>query len=213
MPEELWEKVGEYCINDVITTEEVFNARKQDYNARLILSQLSGLTPNDTTQRHTAKIIFGNDPHPQDKFIYTDLSETFPGYTFENGKSEYMGEDPKEGGYVYAEPGMYSNVRVLDITSMHPYSLIILNMFGPYTKRFEELVKARVAVKHRDLESASVMLDGALKPFLNGDLDDLAYALKIIINIVYGLTSAKFDNKFRDPRNIDNIVQREALYL
>ena len=214
VPEELWEKVGEYCINDVITTEEVFNARKQDYNARLILSQLSGLTPNDTTQRHTAKIIFGNDPHPQDKFIYTDLSETFPGYTFENGKSEYMGEDPKEGGYVYAEPGMYSNVRVLDITSMHPYSLIILNMFGPYTKRFEELVKARVAVKHRDLESASVMLDGALKPFLNGDLDDLAYALKIIINIVYGLTSAKFDNKFRDPRNIDNIVaKRGALFM
>jgi len=42
----------------------------------------------------------------------------------------------------------------------------------------------------------------------------LAYALKIIINIVYGLTSAKFDNKFRDPRNKDNIVaKRGALFM
>ena len=31
---------------------------------------------------------------------------------------------------------------------------------------------------------------------------------------MYGLTSAKFDNKFRDPRNIDNIVaKRGALFM
>jgi hypothetical protein len=42
----------------------------------------------------------------------------------------------------------------------------------------------------------------------------LAYALKIVINIVYGLTSAKFPNPFRDPRNIDNIVaKRGALFM
>ena len=44
--------------------------------------------------------------------------------------------------------------------------------------------------------------------------DALSYALKIVINIVYGLTSAKFDNSFRDPRNIDNIVaKRGALFM
>ena len=42
----------------------------------------------------------------------------------------------------------------------------------------------------------------------------LAYALKIIINSIYGLTAASFPNRFRDPRNVDNIVaKRGALFM
>ena len=42
----------------------------------------------------------------------------------------------------------------------------------------------------------------------------LAQALKIVINSIYGLTSAKFVNAFRDPNNIDNIVaKRGALFM
>ena len=42
----------------------------------------------------------------------------------------------------------------------------------------------------------------------------LAYALKIAINSVYGLTSAKFPNPFKDSRNDDNIVaKRGALFM
>jgi hypothetical protein len=42
----------------------------------------------------------------------------------------------------------------------------------------------------------------------------LAFALRIALNIVYGLTSAKFDNPFRDIRNVDNIVaKRGALFM
>ena len=216
VPEEMWPLVAEYCVNDVVSTEAVFNARKQDFIARQILSDLSGLSVNDTTQNHTAKIIFGNDPRPQSKFIYTDLSEMFPGYKFEHGKSEYRGEDPKEGGYVYAEPGMYSNVALLDVASMHPNSLINMNMFGPYTKNYKDLMDARLAIKHKEFDRAKNMLGGILGKYLKNeaDADDLSYALKIVINIVYGLTSAKFDNKFRDPRNIDNIVaKRGALFM
>lgn len=216
VPEEMWPLVVEYCINDVMATEAVFNARKQDFIARQILADLSGLSVNDTTQNHTAKIIFGNDPNPQSKFIYTDLSEMFPGYKFENGKSEYRGEDPKEGGYVYAEPGMYTNVALLDVASMHPNSLINMNMFGPYTKKYKELMDARLAIKHKEFDRAKNMLGGILGKYLKNeeDADALSYALKIVINIVYGLTSAKFDNKFRDPRNIDNIVaKRGALFM
>ena len=216
VPEELWVKVADYCINDVISTEVVFHSRKQDFIARLILADLSGLTPNDTTQMHTAKIIFGNDKNPQDRFIYTDLSRDFPGYIFQNGKSTYRGEESGEGGYVYAEPGMYPNVAVLDVVSMHPTSLVQMNMFGPYTKNFKELLDARVAIKHKNYETAKGMLGGILTNYLTNDKDSdaLAYALKIVINIVYGLTSAKFDNKFRDPRNKDNIVaKRGALFM
>lgn len=214
--ESLWEKVAEYCINDVVATEAVFNARKQDFIAREILADISGLSVNDTTQMHTAKIIFGNDKHPQDKFVYTDLSEMFPGYVFDNGVSTYRGEVTGEGGYVYSEPGMYEDVALLDIASMHPNSLINLNAFGPYTDNFKQLLDARLAIKHKDFELAKKMLNGALAPYLESEeqADALAYALKIIINSVYGLTSAKFDCKFKDPRNIDNIVaKRGALFM
>lgn len=216
VPEEKWELVADYCGNDVDATEAVFNARKQDFIARLILADLSGLTPNDTTQMHTAKIIFGDDRRPQDKFIYTDLSKEFPGYTFDRGKSLYRGEDPKEGGYVWAEPGMYTNVAVLDVASMHPTSLVKMNMFGPYTKNFKDLLDARIAIKHKEYDIARTMLGGILKNYLTseGDSGSLAYALKIVINIVYGLTSAKFENAFKDPRNKDNIVaKRGALFM
>lgn len=216
VPDDMVEKVVEYCANDVIATEAVLNDREQDFVARQILAELSGLSVNHTTQQHTAKIIFQGDKRPQDKFVYTDLSKEFPGYVYDSGRSTYLGVETGEGGYVYAEPGIYENVALLDVASMHPTSIEHLNLFGPYTKRFSALKEARLAIKHKDYASARKMLDGKLAPFLNAEegAEALAYALKIVINIVYGLTSAKFDNPFRDVRNKDNIVaKRGALFM
>ena len=211
-----WPRVVEYCVNDVRATEAVLEDRWEDFVARQILAELSGLTVNDTTQRHTAKIIFGDERNPQQYFVYTDLSEEFDGYKFDAGKSWYRGEDPGEGGYVYAEPGIYSNVALLDIASMHPTTIEILNLFGKYTNRFSDLKKARLAIKRRDFALARKMMEGRLAPYLKDEnqADKLAYALKIIINIVYGFTSASFPNPFRDNRNKDNVVaKRGALYM
>lgn len=216
VPEFLWEKVVDYCVNDVVATEAVFNDRRQDFVARQILAELSGLPVNSSTQAHTAKIIFGNDKKPQDSFIYTDLSNEFAGYKFDGKESTYRGEVTGEGGYVYAETGIYSNVALLDVASMHPTSIECLNLFGPYTGNFSALKQARMAIKHKDFESARTLLDGKLAKFLGDDEDAeaLAYALKIVINIVYGLTSARFENPFRDNRNRDNIVaKRGALFM
>jgi hypothetical protein len=217
VPEEMWQTVADYCVNDVVATEAVFHARHEDFIARQILTELSGLTENHTTQQHAAKIIFGDDREPQSRFVYTDLSEMFPGYIFEYGKSTYKGIVTGEGGYVYGEPGMYEDVSLLDVVSMHPTSIIKLNLFGSaYTKKFKELVDVRVAIKNKDLSKARKMFGGALNKFLQNKEESakLSYALKIIINIVYGLTSAKFQNKFKDPRNIDNIVaKRGALFM
>lgn len=216
VPEELWEKVADYCANDVVATEAVHEDRHADFVARQVLADLSGLSVNDTTQRHTSQILFGSEPKPQSKFIYTDLSVMFPGYKYDYGKSSYRGEDPGEGGYVYAEPGMYTDVALLDVASMHPTSIENLNLFGPYTEKFSEIKKARVAIKHRDYDLAKGYLGGILEKYLGTEeeSDQLAYALKIVINIVYGLTSAKFENKFRDVRNKDNIVaKRGALFM
>ena len=141
----------------------------------------------------------------------------FPGYTFEGGTSTYHGITVGEGGYVYAEPGIYGNVAVLDVASMHPTSIIAENLFGdPYTQAFRDLVEARVAIKHEDYISAKKMLGGKLAKYLDDpkSADGLSGALKIAINSVYGLTAAAFENPFRDKRNIDNIVaKRGALFM
>lgn len=216
VPDNLIDKVVDYCCNDVMGTEAIFESRKQDFVARQILADLSNLTVNDTTQKHTAKIIFGPDRNPQAKFKYTHLEKEFPGYEYHRGKSTYRSEEVGEGGYVYAEPGMYDNVTVLDIASMHPTSIEQLNLFGEYTKNFAALKAARIAIKHGDYDSAKTMLNGKLAPHLTNpaDASALSFALKIVINIVYGLTSAKFDNPFRDNRNKDNIVaKRGALFM
>lgn len=281
VPEELWEKVAEYCDNDVIATEEVFNARHADFVAREILSDVAGLSVNNTTNKLTTTIIFGDNKRPQSKFNYRNMGDLsvphqnwtvtkdmklypevdeytvfdeddrplFPGYTYEAGKSTYRDEVVGEGGYVYSEPGIYTNVALLDIASMHPSSIVAENLFGDeYTARFKEILDARIAIKHIDFDKAKNMLDGKLAKYLPyGDdvvsfakkvirkelrIDDipskykkevedalqtsknLAQALKIAINSVYGQTFANFNNPFHDIRNKDNIVaKRGALFM
>nr|DAV64659.1 MAG TPA: DNA polymerase [Caudoviricetes sp.] len=217
VPEELWAKVASYCVNDVKATKAVFHTRAADFKARKILAALSGLSVNDPTAKHAAKILFEGDRDAVSKFVYTDLSKEFPGYKYSFGKSTYRGITTGEGGLVLADPGVYFDVEVFDVASMHPTSIERLNLFGPYTKNYTAIKEARLAIKHGDLQKARGMLNGALTPFLDGtpeELDDLAYALKIIINIVYGLTAAHFENPFRDPRNKDNIVaKRGALFM
>lgn len=233
LPEENWEEVAEYCCNDVIATEEVFNANQEDWMAREILADLSGLSVNDTTNQHTTKIIVGDAKRPQEEYVYTNLADIFPGYEFSpygieksrylegskivSGKSIYKGVDPGEGGRVYAEPGMYTNVALLDIASMHPHSLIRLNMFGDkYTARFKELVDIRILIKHGEFDKVKEMMGGKLAKYLDdkSQAKKLANALKTAINSVYGLTSARFENKLKDPRNIDNIVAKYgALFM
>lgn len=145
----------------------------------------------------------------------------FPGYVYDHGKSTYRGEEVGEGGYVYAEPGMYGNVALLDIASMHPHSVIAECLFGPkFTRAFRDIVECRVSIKHEAWDEVNNALGGKLKPYIqkviNGELKakDLANALKTVINSVYGLTWASFKNPFRDVRNRDNIVaKRGALFM
>lgn len=145
----------------------------------------------------------------------------FPGYKFENGKSTYRGREIGEGGNVYAEPGMYGNVALLDIASMHPHSTIAECLFGvEFTTAYRDIVEGRVGIKHQAWEDLNGMLGGRLTKHIErvkrGEITsgDLANALKTAINSVYGLTAASFDNPFRDKRNIDNIVaKRGALFM
>lgn len=148
----------------------------------------------------------------------------FPGYKFvkaidstdKQAHNLYRGEDVGFGGYVWAKPGMYGRTVCFDVAGMHPSSIRALNYLGEYTKNYADLVEARTAIKHKDFEAAKKMLDGKLAPFLTDEKQakDLSKALKLAQNSVYGLTSAKFANPFRDPRNDNNIVAlRGALFM
>ena len=228
VPEDMWFKVAEYCDNDVLATEAVFNHLKGDFTARQILAELAGATVNDTTNSLTTKIIFGKERKP--KLVYTDLAtgaqdgvipkdgplNAFPGYEFKNGSNLYRGTDIGKGGYIISNPGIYGNVALLDVASLHPHSIIAMNCFGEYTQHFKDILDARIAIKHGDYDSAKHMLNGRLAPYLEDEstAKDLAQALKIAINSVYGLTAANFDNPFRDIRNKNNIVAlRGALFM
>ena len=242
VPEEKWEQVAEYCDNDVIATEAVFNSkdRKADFVAREILADVAGMTVNDTTNSLTTRIIFGKEKHPQ--LVYTDLAtgksdsvvevepdiltdkniiNAFPGYEWVRGEDGRMhnmfrGTDLGLGGYVYAEPGMYYNIALLDVASLHPHSAVALNYFGDYTKNFNDLMDVRIYVKHGEYDKAKKLFGGKLSKYLDdpAQAKALAQALKIAINSVYGLTSATFDNPFRNPKNANNIVAlRGALFM
>lgn len=285
VPEEMWDLVADYCKDDVIATEALFNydppdpskpSIKADWKARQILADLSGCTVNDTTNTHTKRMIFGKERNPG--LCYTDLDigriydeneidvtpkhryypmlqaywnkmndgkpikNDFPGYLFMRGKelhdlgkrylvdgelTDFKEDDMRTynwyrdevvgfGGYVYAEPGMYENVALLDIASMHPHSALAMLCFGPYTKQFENLVDARVHIKHKEYDKCAQMFDGKLMKYLNDpkEAKALSTALKIPINSVYGLTSASFKNEFKDERNKNNIVAlRGALFM
>lgn len=242
VPKSLWDKVAEYCDNDVLATEALFYSkdRQADFIAREILADLAGMTVNDTTNSLTARIIFGREKHP--KLVYTDLAtgksdsvvevepdiltdqniiNAFPGYEWvrgDDGKMHNMfrGTDLGMGGYVYAEPGMYHNIALLDVASMHPHSAVAMNYFGEYTKQFSDLMDVRIHVKHGEYDKAKKLFGGKLAKYLDdpGQAKALTQALKIAINMVYGMTSATFDNPFRNPKNANNIVAlRGALFM
>ena len=242
VPKSLWDKVAEYCNNDVLATEALFYSkdRQADFIAREILADLAGMTVNDTTNSLTARIIFGREKHP--KLVYTDLAtgksdsvvevepdiltdqniiNAFPGYEWvrgDDGKMHNMfrGTDLGMGGYVYAEPGMYHNIALLDVASMHPHSAVAMNYFGEYTKQFSDLMDVRIHVKHGEYDKAKKLFGGKLAKYLDdpGQAKALTQALKIAINMVYGMTSATFDNPFRNPKNVNNIVAlRGALFM
>lgn len=232
VPEKDWDKVAEYCKNDVVATEALFDyLEPTDFLAREILADLAGMSVNTKTNDLTAQIIFGADKkHTQLVYTHMDTGEqelppgvegskeinSFPGYEFKDGKNMFRGVDLGRGGWVYGDPGIYLNVALLDIASMHPNSAVALMFFGKHTENFKQLLQARIYIKHKDYESAKKLFDGKLAKYLDDPkmAKKLSKALKIPINAVYGLTSARFENPFYDKRNVNNIVAlRGALFM
>lgn len=84
------------------------------------------------------------------------------------------------GGYVYAEPGMYGNVVLLDVKSMNSHSAIAMNLFGKYSERFANLVETRVDIKEKNFDKAKARWNGKIDKYLNdiNNAKKLSTALK-----------------------------------
>ena len=201
-------------VNDTtnsLTTRIIFGNEKHPKLNYRFLGDISAIDPE--YHKETIKAM---DLDPEYTKFTAECMPIFPGYLFDHGVSTYRGEVIGEGGYVYAEQAIHRNVALLDIASMHPTSVDKENLFEDHTQNFRDIKDARIFIKHKDYESAKKLFNGKLAKYLDdpAQAKALAGALKIAINSVYGLTSAKFDNAFRDIRNVDNIVaKRGALFM
>lgn len=132
------------------------------------------------------------------------------------GRNMFRGIDLGFGGYVYAEPGMYEHVALLDVQNMHGASIENLNLFGKYTQNYANLRKIRNCIKVGDFETPKTMFDGKLIPYLNdkSKAEALSAALKLPCNQTYGLTQTPYKNPAKDERNVNNIVAlRGAIFM
>lgn len=217
------------CENRILMQRKAIIARNLDTEEILVFASIQDASEELKIDRSTISHILCGDITKTKNWTFEYLGEggiveiinSFPGYQFvrgEDGKMHNMfrGEDVGFGGYVYSRPGMYGRTTVLDVSGMHPASIIAMRYFGDYTDRFKEIVDLRLAIKHKDYEKARHMLGGEVAEYLNDEstAKALSNALKIVVNSCYGQTSASYDNIMRDKRNVNNIVAlRGALFM
>lgn len=148
---------------------------------------------------------------------------SFPGYEHIPGpehkglgRNMYRGIDLGFGGYVYSEPGIYTNVALLDAQNMHGASIIALNKLGEYTKTYEELRLVRNLIKGHKMEEVKKLFNGKLTPYLTDEdsADALSNALKLPLNQLYGISFSKYEMPTVDSRDKNNIIAlRGALFM
>ena len=121
VPEDKRDLVVEYCKNDVIATEAVWNKRHSDYVAREILADVADMTVNDTTNQLTTRIIFGKNRKPQSEFNYRDLNENMKNYGGKTMKIKgraVTGQDIPEGKFVFGRHVMTCCVQDIQFAGM-----------------------------------------------------------------------------------------------
>ena len=124
VPESKWEEVAEYCDDDVIATEVVFDHLQDDFVARKILSTMCNGSVNDTTNTLTTKIVFGNNRKPQDEFNYRDISKPvyYPEELMwtekENPNNFFKGDIPFDTATNHISLSMYNFIKENNLLDM-----------------------------------------------------------------------------------------------
>ena len=69
------------------------------------------------------------------------------------------------------------NVKLLDVTSMYPNIILLLNVLGTATKKYKDILQQRIAIKHIDK-----ILSDALKLILNSVYGNLRNKYSLLLN-------------------------------
>ena len=95
VPEDMWVKVAEYCDDDVLATEAVFNHLKADFDTRVILSEIAGKTVNDSTNALTTSIVFQGNRNPQNEHNYRNLSKPVTSLDLTDETMDFLKKETK----------------------------------------------------------------------------------------------------------------------
>lgn len=185
--EELSESIN-YCSSDVDTTIEIYKMREKSYFApKQSLVQMVGKGEKWNTTTLSANAILGNKTLAKWSDIrlngndFSDLSllelvpkEVVKLWNSGNDKGKVVVDmfgckiEFSFGGLhgVHKKKKRVKKMKLLDVRSMYPNIILILNVLGEFTEKYREILEKRVAVKNVD----SVLSD----------------ALKLILNSVYG---------------------------
>jgi hypothetical protein len=219
---ELWTKVAEYCDNDVIATEAVFDYLTGDWTARQILADIAGLTVNDTTNTLTTKIIFGDNKKPQSQFNYRNMGLipdkvnkiviTEDNWVFDNFGDEYSLFDDhgrpvfpsykyENGKSTYRGENVGEGGYVHSVPGMHGnVALLDVVSMHPSSVIAEELFGPVYTAKFKEIVDARIAVKhekwDKVKNMLNGKLN------KYIQKVVDGeMTSKDLANALKTAIN------------
>jgi hypothetical protein len=203
LTKEEWIESVNYCSNDVDSTILVYELRENSYfkpKASLVERVGKGEKWNTTTL--SANAILGNKTLPKWSDIrlngkdFSDLSllELVPEAVqemFRKADINAKGKDAKVvidmfnckiefggGGLhgVHKKKKKVKNMKLLDVKSMYPHIILILNVLGEFTKVYREILDERIAIKHID--------------------EILSESLKLILNSVYGNLGQQYSSLF-----------------
>ena len=188
-PEE-YNDVLNYCKSDVDTTIDIFKKRIKSYfQPKFSLIEMLG---NEAAIKWNTTTISANLllKKPLNRWYNIRVKEELMNYVPENVKEmwkekakDFSGKLKKQiithdefnceiqfalGGLHGAHKTIkrHKNVKLLDVTSMYPNIILILNVLGEASEKYRSILEKRIKIKHQD--------------------QILSDALKLILNSVYG---------------------------
>lgn len=214
-PEE-YEEVVEYCSYDVDMTIEVYKLRIKSYfEPKSALVDMVGKGQNWNTTTLATNALLGNMTLQKWSSIrlngddFTDLSmlELVPQEVADLWLNER--DDEKKvtveefgceiefgfGGLhgVHKTIKRADNLVLLDVASMYPHIILAINALGKATEKYNAILEERIAIKHTDKTKSD--------------------ALKLILNMVYGLLKNKWSALFNPKAALSVCVYGQvALY-
>lgn len=188
LTKEEWLEAVDYCSYDVDNTIEIWKLREASYfQPKQSLVDMVGKGEKWNTTTLSANAILGNKTLPKWSDIrlngkdFSDLSlldlvpeEVVALWKSGNDKGKVVIDmfgckiEFAFGGLhgVNKKKKKVKKMKLLDVKSMYPHIILILNVLGEFTEKYKGILEQRIAVKH-----------------INQILSD---ALKLILNSVYG---------------------------